>query len=201
MTKIAVDAVVLPCEEVAARVIEANRELLKQCPGRIVLDENGCLPHISLAMGCVDPGEITRIRAILQKLAEKHHPGALRSLGIHVGTNSVGEKISVLALERSEPLQLIHEEVVRGLAPYITHDVTAEMVVSPPTASESTLRWIRDYPTEASFGRFLPHITLGYGQLDDFSFPAEFSARALALCHLGAHCTCRKILALVELSA
>ncbi|MBL7184709.1 MAG: hypothetical protein ISS70_00155 [Phycisphaerae bacterium] len=54
MSRIAVDVVLLPSDEVAARAIEANRELLKQCPGKIVLDKDNCLPHISLAMGYID---------------------------------------------------------------------------------------------------------------------------------------------------
>jgi hypothetical protein len=45
----------------------------------------------------------------------------------------------------------------------------------------------------------LPHITIGYGQVDDFTFTAEFTASKLALCHLGIHCTCRKVLAAAEL--
>ncbi|MHC4569220.1 MAG: hypothetical protein ACYTE3_26115 [Planctomycetota bacterium] len=200
MTKIAVDAVLLPCEEVAARAIEANTELLKQCPGKIVLDKESCLPHISLAMGCIDSGDIANIEGILRKLAEKCQPGPLINAGIQVGTNSAGEKVSVLGLERTETLQLLHEEVMHELESHLSQDVTVEMVLSPPAAAESTLRWIRDYPRKSSFERFFPHITLGYGQLDDFSLPSEFSAQSLALCHLGNHCTCRKILASAEFS-
>ena len=200
MTKIAVDAVLLPSEEVAARAIEANTELLKQCPGKIILAREGCLPHISLAMGCIDSGNIANIAGILQKLAETRPPGTLINAGIRVETNSAGEKVSVLGLEKTETLQLLHEEVMHELEPYFGHDVTAEMVLSPPAAGESTLCWIRDYPRKSSFERFLPHITLGYGQLDDFSLPSEFTARSLALCHLGNHCTCRKILASAEFS-
>ena len=44
--------------------------------------------------------------------------------------------------------------------------------------------------------RFTGH---GLGlELDEFPFTAEFTASKLALCHLGNHCTCRKVLAAVE---
>jgi hypothetical protein len=72
------------------------------------------------------------------------------------------------------------------------------MVLSPPAVTESTLAWIRDYREKSSFERFFPHITLGYGRLADFPFPARFTAPRLALCHLGNHCTCRRILASAE---
>ncbi len=195
MPKIAVDIVLLPSEEVAKTAIEANRELLKQWPDKIVLDREACLPHVSLAMGCIDSSDIAPIKRILEELATRSNPGALVSLGVHAGTNAAGEKVSVLALERTEALQRLHEHIMHELEPYCSHDARAEMVLSPPEAGESTVRWIREYPEKSSFGRFFPHITLGYGQLDDFVFPAEFTPIRLALCHLGNHCTCRKILA------
>lgn len=41
---------------------------------------------------------------------------------------------------------------------------------------------------------FLPHITLGKGTLDAKAGETSFTASRLALCHLGNHCTCRKVL-------
>ena len=73
---------------------------------------------------------------------------------------------------------------MRRLTPYFSHDVTAEMVFSPPVADEATLLWIRDYPEKSSFEKFFPHITIGYGQINDVSFPVKFAASRLALCHL-----------------
>jgi hypothetical protein len=64
---------------------------------------------------------------------------------------------------------------------------------------ESTLQWIRDYPENSSFENFFPHITIGYGQMENISSPIEFTASALALCHLGNHCTCRDVLISIDL--
>jgi len=201
MAKIAVDVVLLPSEEMADKAIAANKELLKQCPDKIVLDKESCLPHISLAMGCIDERDIADIEKILQTIAKQSSLGQLNVIGIHIGTNSGGEKVSVLQIEKTEALQLLHEEVMQKLAPYFSCDVTADMVLSPPMASESTLAWIKNYPEKSSFGKFLPHITIGYGEINDYSFPIEFAVSKLALCHLGNHCTCRKILASVKLES
>jgi hypothetical protein len=66
--------------------------------------------------------------------------------------------------------------------------------------AETTLDWIRTYPRKAGYERFDPHITIGYGQgPSDLSLPIPFTASQLALCHLGNHCTCRKVLAGVSL--
>ena len=195
MAKIAVDVVLLPSERIMNKAIEANRILLKQYPDKIILDKENCLPHISLAMGCIDETDIAGIEMILQRVAKSHYPGRLYTDGIQIGTNAKNEKVSVLQLKRTKQLQSLHEAVMRNLVPYFSYDVSAEMVLSPPPAGESTLLWIRNYPGKSSFERFSPHITLGYGQLENVSLPPEFTASRLALCHLGNHCTCRKILA------
>jgi 2'-5' RNA ligase len=233
MAKIAVDAVLLPSDEMMDKAIEANRELLKQCagfppilarpsrdrqggvPDKIVLDKENCLPHISLAMGCIDEEIVADIEKVLQTIAKgprfagtkQYSLEQLSVIDIHVGTNSAGEKVSVFRIEKTEALQSLHEEIMQRLAPYCSYDVTADMIFSrfprsgvpAPEAGESTLLWIKKYPEKSSFENFFPHITIGYGEIDDYSFPMRFTASKLALCHLGNHCTCRKILASAEL--
>ncbi len=231
MAEIAVDAVLLPSDEMMDKAIEANRELLQQgigfpqgvVPDKIVLDKKNCLPHISLAMGCIDEKDIADIEKVLQTIAKgprlvgtkQYSLEQLSVIDIHVGTSSAGEKVSVFRIERTKTLQLLHEEVMQRLAPYFSYDVTADMIFSrfpqsgvpAPEAGESTLLWIKNYPEKSSFENFFPHITIGYGEIDDYSFcsrkagslPMRFTASKLALCHLGNHCTCRKVLASAEL--
>ncbi|HUU16278.1 MAG TPA: hypothetical protein VMW72_03935 [Sedimentisphaerales bacterium] len=201
MAEIAVDVVLLPSKEMADKAIEANKELLKQCADKIVLDKESCLPHISLAMGCINKRDITDIEAVLQTITKQSSIGRLSVIGIHSGTNSAGEKVSVFQVEKTEALQSLHEEVMRGLAGYFSYDVTADMLFSTTRVSESTLAWIKNYPEKSSFEKFFPHITIGYGEINDYSFPIEFAVSKLALCHLGNHCTCRKILASAELKS
>jgi len=201
MAEIAVDVVLLPSEEMADKAIAANKELLKQCADKIILDKESCLPHISLAMGCIDERDIADIETVLQTIAKQCSLRQLNVIGIHTGTNSATEQVSVLQIERTKALQSLHEQVMQRLSPYLSYDVTVDMVLSPPMASESTLLWIKSYPEKSSFEKFFPHITIGYGEIYDYSFPIEFTVSKLALCHLGNHCTCRKILASVKLES
>ena len=104
-------------------------------------------------------------------------------------------------MEKTEELQLLHEAVMERLSPYLSCDVTGDMVCAEGEVEESTLLWIKNYREKSSFGKFFPHITIGYGEPSNFlSFPIKFAASRLALCHLGNHCTCRKILVSIELS-
>jgi 2'-5' RNA ligase len=195
MAKIAVDVVLLPSEEMTDKAVNANKELLKQHADKIVLDKENCLPHISLAMGCIDERNIDEIDKILKTIVKQSPLRQLNGISIHTETNQAGEKVSVFQIEKTEALQSLHDEVMDKLIPYFSYDVRAEMLLSPSETSESTLDWIKNYPVQSSFEKFFPHITIGYGEINDFSCPFTFDISKFALCHLGNHCTCRKILA------
>ena len=199
MPEIAVDIVLLPSEEMADKVIAANKEILKQYAHKIVLDRATCLPHISLAMGCIDDIDIDEIGTILRTIAQITSLGKLNAVGIKTETNQAGEKISVLEIQKTEALQSLHEEVMKKLSPYFSYDIRPDMVLSSVQTSQSTLDWIKNYPEKSSFEHFFPHITIGYGEINNFPFPVKFTVSKLALCHLGNHCTCRIILASTNL--
>lgn len=199
MAKIAVDIVLLPSEEMMDNAIQANRKLPKQWTDNIRLNKQDCLPHISLAMGCIEETDSANIGKTLRRVAKSHSPVPLSVIGIRVETSAAGRRISVFEVSKTEQLQSLHETVMRELAPYFSYHVTADMVLSELAADESTLRWIRDYAEKSSFENFFPHITLGYGQIAGSPSPIKFHATHLALCHLGNNCTCRKVLASAEL--
>src|SRR5210317_911935 len=151
MAEIAVDIALLPSEEMADKAIAANKELLKQYAHKIVLDRATCLPHISLAMGCIDDIDIKEIGTILTTIAQVTSLGQLNAVGIKTETNQAGEKVSVLEIEKTKALQSLHEEVMKRLSPYFSYDLKADMVLSSAQTSQSTLDWIKNYPEKSSF--------------------------------------------------
>jgi len=199
MGQIAVDVVLLPDEAMTSRAIELNRRLITNgCP-EIVLDREDCLPHISLAMGCIDEADVTAITERLESLARTISVRQLRIVGVVASANSRGETTSLLDVARTEELQALHEQVMREVMPFFRYEVSAAMI-DGDVVSGTTLDWIRTYPQKAGYEHFRPHITLGYGQVPAGpSFPIPFCAARLALCHLGNHCTCRRVLAAVDL--
>ena len=199
MGRRAVDIVLLPTEAMMDRAIEVNAELVKKFGKKIVLNKENCLPHISLAMGCVDEKDIADVEKVLKPIAEQYPMWDLRVIGVRGGTNSVVEKVSVFEVEKTKSLQSLHEEVMENLAPYFSYDVTSDMIYAGAEVEESTLLWIKNYPEKSSFSNFSPHITIGYGEMNNFSFPIKFGVSRLALCHLGNHCTCREIILSIKL--
>ena len=199
MGRKAVDVALLPEEVMMDRAIKLNAELVEKFGRKIVLNKENCLPHISLAMGCIDEGDVGNIKKVLKAVTKDLSLGDLSVAGVAVSTNAVGEKVSVLVVAKEKRLQLFHEKVLEGLAPNLSYDVTADMIYPSGEVAESTLLWIKNYREKSSFAKFLPHITIGYGEIEKIDFPIKFTASQLALCHLGNHCTCREILASVEL--
>ncbi len=210
MGRKAVDVVLLPDEAMTNRAIEANTELVRKYgmdstgspQAEIVLDKSNCLPHISLAMGCIEDSDISAAGKVLEEIAEQNLAGELKVVGVQVTENTKGEKTSAFKVEKTQQLQSIHERISQELTRYFSFDVTRDMIyggnevdsTGSPRVAETTLLWIRNYREKSSFERFSPHITIGYGQAKDLAGPIEFRASQLALCHLGNHCTCRKVL-------
>jgi 2'-5' RNA ligase len=192
MSIIAVDAVLLPEETMTDYAITANAGLIKRSGGEIVLNKKDCLPHISLAMGCVNREDVAKIGESLKPLAAIA-PRRLKPAGIQRTTSFSGEIVSVLRVERSDQLQNLHERVSDIVKSFFTCEAGEEMIAGG-VAGPSTLQWIRNYPVKSSHSNFSPHITIGYGDLPDRELPADFAVSRLAMCHLGNHCTCTKIL-------
>lgn len=202
MGRIAVDVVLLPDEVMTNKAIEVNAKL----GGEIVLNKENCLPHISLAMGCIDERDVPAIEKALTAIAERCTIGELKIIGIHKSTNlsddsqdSRGETVSVFEVEKAKELQSLHEKVMEQVQPYFSSVATGDMIYGDEEVADTTLEWIKNYRENSSFGKFYPHITIGYGQVEEQQFPISFTAEKLALCHLGNHCTCRKVLISIEL--
>jgi 2'-5' RNA ligase len=200
MTRIAVDVALLPDEVMTERAIRINRELIAEYAAKIILSKNNRLPHISLAMGAVDESDVESIGDTLDRFAREIPVGQLNALGIAIVTNTKGEPLSILTIERTESLRTLHEAIMREILPLLSSEVT-ESMISDERVADTTLEWIRDYPRKAAFDRFSPHITLGYGRAPaEGPFPIPFTVSRLALCHLGNHCTCRQPLVSVAIS-
>src|SRR3989338_3443148 len=199
MAKIAVDVVLSPSDTMTDIVIEANRKLLQKVGGKIALNKENCLPHISLAMGALKKADVPVVSEILGKIAQQFSIMTLHATRVSCGTTPAGKKVSGLEIENTKDLQLLHETIMRGFAPYITYDASPEMIHGYPDVDEESLHWINNYQEKASYKNFSPHITLGFGEVEATKLTIRFTASQLVICHLGNYCTCRKILALANL--
>ena len=198
MTKLAVDIVLLPSEAMMDRAIELNRLLIGHSGQGIILNKKDCLPHISLAMGCMEEEAVPPIHAVLAETAQQFPLLDLCAACVRAVTSPAGRTVSSIEIERTAELQHLHETIMRRLSPFFSYQVTAEMFFAAQ-ADAAAISWVESYPTQSSFTCFSPHITAGFGQTEHVLGPVRFRPSRLALCHLGNYCTCRRILAAVEL--
>ncbi len=194
MTVLAVDVVLIPSAALFDAAITLNRALQGEPDAPIVLNSSDCFPHVSLAMGGVRADEIPAVATAIETVAAAYSGVELVPTAFHARQSSTGYVVTSVELERTSPLQALHERVMRAMEPYVIGDATPEMFVDPAAVTPSTVGWVREYAAVASFDRFWPHMTLGMGTLPDgLPLPARGPASRLALCHLGPHCTCRRI--------
>jgi hypothetical protein len=195
---VAVDVVLLPPGPIMDMTISANRTLLAGNPdGGIRLDRENCLPHISVAMLPVRREDIPGIVAKVGRIAGQCSPMAMTVDAVAKHRSSTGETVSVLHILRPEILQLFHKTVMNAVKPYSAPAAGPEIFfeeVSGPSV-DCLLR----FQKTSVYERYSPHITLGFGDLPELipgiDFPVRFEVTRGAVCHLGAHCTCRQVLA------
>jgi hypothetical protein len=193
MAKMAVDVVLLPDKDMTQKAIEASIVIAMQGDRRIRLNKDNCVPHVSLAMGCIDDGNIAKAARVVRERAIGAGLTMLRVECIDISKNAAGDNVSVYRVKRTDELQRLHERLMDETSAFLTEDVTAAAFAGAK-ASESSVEWVKNYRSAASYENFYPHITLGYGELSERGFPMPFLPEKLALCHLADHCTCREVL-------
>ncbi|WP_241481249.1 2'-5' RNA ligase family protein [Methanoculleus sediminis] len=199
---IAVDVVLLPPGPIMDMAIGANRTLLAGYPdGGIRLDRENCLPHISVAMFPARSGDIPEIVAKVERITRQCSPMALAIDAVAKHRSSTRGTISVFHILRTEILQLFHKSVMNSLKPYPAPATGPEMFAGE--ASAPSVDCLLRFPKTSVYERYSPHITIGFGDLPEIipgiDFPIRFEVTKAALCHLGSHCTCRRILAVFDL--
>lgn len=194
MKRFAVNVVILPPDPVMDLALEWNRELCTTHPTNIVLDKMHYLPHVSLAMGCLEANQLEQAQFILQSIASQHRALELRVPQVKILNTNSGNRVVTFDIELSPALTRLHEAIVVALRPLLTQDAVEADLNDVPPIDTAALEWINHYIPHHCFQHFWPHITLGFGQPPNNFQAYTFQASRLAICHLGNHCTCRQIL-------
>lgn len=194
MKRYAVDIVLVPPDRIVTEAIKLNKQLIENNPPKIELNKEYCVPHISLSMGVLNESDTEQFIRELEKIAGKHKALQLSSAGIYAVKIASGEHVSGIAVENTDELQALHNDVMELNRVYLSNDATGDMVYSPPPVEEVTLHFINNYPLASAYENFRPHITLGVGEMMNADYREDFTASKLALFHLGNYCTCRKII-------
>jgi len=195
---VALDVVILPPGPIMDMVIGANRILLAGNPGGgIRLDKGGSLPHISVAIFSAKREDIPEITSKIDRITRRCSPMALTIDAIAKRRAGTGGTVSVFHIPRPDILQLFHKVVMNAIMQYMSPPTGPEIFSGE--ASQASLDCLLQFPKSSAYARYSPHITLGFGDLPELipgiDLPVRFEATRVAICHLGNHCTCRRVIA------
>lgn len=198
-TKIAVDIVILPPEEVMEKIIAINREAVKRNEAWGMLGSDDYFPHISLVMGGVRSDDLDKVNTIVDGIVKDYLPMKIELFELSHSKKSNSEMYFIRA-NKTEALQKLHESLMDSLKPYFFHDCTKESLYKKPGEEIANPHYINTFFEKNSYIAFDPHITLRtkaeYGRDE---LPIIFTATAIAICHVGEMTTCRKIISLLTL--
>ncbi len=204
MSKIAVDVVLLPPEEILELCIKLNRECNIAGKAKGQLGKKDFVPHISLAIGAVQTTDLPAIFSILEKMTKNLAPLSLEIYQLeHYISKTDGKKSYGFKIKVTEKLQQHHEAVMRSLEPYfVDSTITVEMLYKDNgEVIEKVSPAVIEYREKHSFTHFDPHITLLCHEMEYEALPIRFSSSTFAVFHLGRNGTCRKQLFSTKLKA
>ena len=192
MTKIAIDIVLLPPEEIMDLAVAKSESLNDD---NVKLNKEKCLPHISLCMGVLKEEDFSKAKEIIEEVAKNFSPLNLEITGI-----DVQEGYSGFHIKKIDQLQKLHQEITNKIKSFLSYDATKDEIYPSQNLNEKKAQsWINGYLKKSSFENVYPHITLSTKEAKQKEINVPFTASRLAICHLGNYCTCRKILFETEL--
>jgi len=183
---IALDVAILPPPDVTAKAVALSAALPESEPHPLRLDQEH-LPHVTLMQLFARVNELDEVFSRVDETTRGVAPLPLRATGGGQGANTVW-----IAIEKTPPLVELHERLMETLRGLERPDGGTGAFFGDDARIRDVL-WVTGYRLKSSFHHFEPHITLGHGSAPAIE-PFEFDADTVAVCHLGRHCTCRKVL-------
>lgn len=191
---VAVDLAILLPPDIAERAVAYSAALATDESGGPRLDAEH-LPHITLTQQFIREDELDGAFERADMVLRAQPP-----LRVHAtGEGRSGHTIWI-SIERTPDLIALHDALMDALRGY-------ERTEGGPgaffggDARVGDVMWVAGYRLKSSAGHFTPHITLGHGTQAPRIAPFSFDATAVAACHLGRFCTCRRVLRGWQLTA
>lgn len=184
---IALNVALLPPPDVTAKAVALSASLPETEPQPLRLDHEH-LPHVTLMQLFARVNELDQVFSRVGDTLHGVAPLVLRATGGGQGTNTIW-----IAVDKTAPLVELHERLMEALRGLERPDGGTGAFFGDDVRIRDVL-WVTGYRLKSSFHHFEPHITLGHGSAPPEIAPFTFDADTVAVCHLGRHCTCRKVL-------
>jgi hypothetical protein len=185
-----------------SQALQLNELINQNNPETIKLDKNH-IPHITLLQCFINESDLPKVKTELEELFSTIKNDSLKAESFFYYKDKE-ESFAMIAIEKSDPLQKLHEKTIELIKPYIIKTGSEESFVQNPdgsSISESTVTYVPEFVDKYSYENFDPHISLGVAQkivLDSlaqhFFKPIKFKASSISVYQLGDHGTAQKLL-------
>jgi hypothetical protein len=184
---LALDVAILPPPDVRRRAEQLSATLTGDEAQGLRLDADH-VPHITLTQQFV---RVDELDALLERVDE-----TLRGqppLTIHVTGSGKGSSSVWMAVERTEAIAALHEQLMEALRGF-ERPGGGPGAFFGEDARVADILWVTGYRLQSSLVAYTPHITLGHADAPPLIDPFTFEATTVAACHLGRFCSCRQVL-------
>ena len=167
--------------------IQASANLPAEESQGLRLDDEH-LPHITLMQQFVRADEIEAALDRIDETLRGQRP-------VHVKVTGGGKsgRAVWMAIEQTDAIAGLHERLMEHLRGLERPAGTAAAFFEGD-ARVSDVAWVTGYRLKSSLSAYTPHVTLGHAAHPPVIAPFSFEAAAIAACHLGRFCSCRRVL-------
>ena len=152
--KKAIDIVLLPPENIMDLSIKLNNQAFLDNKAVVKLDKKDFLPHISLLMGVIEEEKLSELIEKLKEILKNFDK-------VTIEIEKTGD--NWISLTNTETLQKLHENTVQECDNFLTHDAKNEnfLIERNEIITNDCYPWVNNFPTNHSFEKYQPHITIG----------------------------------------
>lgn len=194
MTSRPFDIVLLPEADLAAKAVRTSQEL-RPMGTDFILGPTACVPHVSLYMVQLKNGDLAAVGEKLAAIAAHVPRITLEAQGYSQNRGYIG-----LQYVRTPKIEALQQEALKAINPLrdgLRHASRDHL----QHATGQTRKNLEQYGYESIGELFIPHLTFTRFSnrlpvpLEDMGAPTAFSGTfvSLALCELGPHGTCLRI--------
>ena len=186
---LAVNAALLLGGEILERVARLNTLLYAEEPDGFLFGPT-FVPHITI-------GQLYVRGAKLLDLTERLNAILSQTVPLELAVEKVAgrNQVAALRITRTPELLRLHANFMDEAKAISANDGDIEAFYAPDIpARDKDAEYVDNFRRRSSYSRYVPHITLGYGQPPVPDLFLDFACNEAGLFHLGRFCTCRRLL-------
>jgi hypothetical protein len=193
--KLAIDIAILPPDHITDLCIDIGKDCKQDIT--VPLNKQDNLPHITLVMGVMDEDDLNRITNKSQTILDKFKPLHLSLVELNSVQTNLDKLSYGFKVDRTQELVKLHQVIMDEFLDYLSKEKSNQemfYIKDGEEFSNISMRWVDTLYRDKKPDDYFPHISLKCQSPMYNNLPVNFIADRIAVCQLGDHCTCRKIL-------